>query len=98
MSEMVIVSGHVIVDPGTRDDYVRDCIRVVEAGRVATGCLDFAISADPVDPARVNILERWRSVQDVEAFRGSGPDDGQQDQIRSADVRQYGVTGEQRLS
>lgn len=97
MDETLIVSGHLIVDATTRDDYVRDCVPIVQAARTAPGCLDFAISADPVDPARVNILERWRSLDDVEAFRGSGLDDGQQDAIRSADVRQCRVTDEQRL-
>ena len=64
---MVIVAGHIIVDPSQRDDYLSRCVDVVSQGRAAAGCLDFALSADLIDPGRVNILERWES-----AGRGRG--------------------------
>ena len=48
---MVIVAGHLIVAEDARDDYLADCTDVVEQARRAPGCLDFAISADLLDPA-----------------------------------------------
>lgn len=95
---MVIVAGHIIVDPSQRDDYLSGCVDVVRQGRAATGCLDFALSADLVDPGRVNILERWESQAAVEAFRGGGVDDAQGAAIVSASVAEYEVGATRSLS
>ena len=62
------------------------------------GCLDFALSADLVDPGRVNILERWESQAAVEAFRGGGVDDEQGAAIVSASVAEYEVGATRSLS
>jgi quinol monooxygenase YgiN len=55
---MVIVAGHVTVDPERRESYPAGSMSVVEKARQADGCLDFAITADLLDPARVNLFER----------------------------------------
>jgi quinol monooxygenase YgiN len=94
---MVIVAGHLIVDPAQRDVYLAGCVDVVRQGRDAPGCLDFAVSADLVDPGRINLFERWDSQAAVEAFRGSGPDDEQGAAILSASVYEYDATGQRSL-
>jgi len=94
---MVIVAGHIVVDPQARDDYLSGCVEVVRQARRAAGCLDFALSADLIDPGRVNIFERWESQAAVEAFRGSGPSDEQGAAIRAASVAEYDVEGERSL-
>jgi quinol monooxygenase YgiN len=94
---MVIVAGHIVVEPQERDDYLSGCVEVVRQARRAAGCLDFALSADLVDPGRVNIFERWESQAAVEAFRGSGPSDEQGAAIRAASVAEYDVEGERSL-
>jgi quinol monooxygenase YgiN len=94
---MVIVAGHLVVDPQDRDAYVSGCVEVVRQARRTAGCLDFVVSADPVDPGRVNIFERWESQAAVEAFRGSGPSDEQGAAIRAASVAEYDVEGERTL-
>lgn len=88
---MVIVAGFIAVDPERRDSYLADCAAVIKLARCAPGCLDFAISADPLDPGRVNIMERWESQAAVDAFRGDGPGDEQQDVIVSGSVYEYSV-------
>lgn len=95
---MVIVAGHVVVDPTARDEYLSGCVNVVRQARRAAGCLDFALSADLVDPGRVNIFERWESPAAVEAFRGSGPSDEQGAAIVSASVAEYDVDGQRNLT
>lgn len=90
---MVIVAGHVIVEPAQRDDYLVGCVEVVRQARRAAGCLDFALSADLIDPGRVNILERWESQAAVDAFRGDGPGDEQGAAIVSASVAECDVAG-----
>lgn len=66
---------------------------VVEQARRAPGCLDFAITGDLVDPARIDIFERWESQAAVKAFRGSGPSDEQSAAILTASVAEYDVAG-----
>jgi quinol monooxygenase YgiN len=88
---MVIVTGHLMVEPGERERYLADCVSVVQLARATHGCHDFAISADLVDPGRINILERWDSPSAVEAFRGAGPSGQQGAAIVSALVVEYDV-------
>jgi quinol monooxygenase YgiN len=95
---MVIVAGHLLVNPEERDGYVEGCREVVELARRSEGCLDFAIAADPVDPARVNVFERWESQEAVEAFRGSGPSAEQQTAITGGSVAEYGAVEERVLT
>ena len=95
---MVIVAGHVVVDAEERNSYLAGCAEVVQQARRAPGCLDFAITADLLDPGRINIFERWQSQAAVEAFRGGGPSDEQQGAIKSASVAEYDVAGERPLT
>ena len=88
---MVIVAGHITVDPEQRASYLADCVRVVEEARGAAGCLDFAISADLIDPGRINIFERWESQAAVETFRSSGPSNDQSAAMLSASVAEYDI-------
>jgi quinol monooxygenase YgiN len=88
---MVIVAGQLVVEPEQRESYLATCTGVVEQARGASGCLDFAISADLVEPGRINIFERWESQAAVEAFRGSGPSDEQNAALLSASVAEYDV-------
>jgi quinol monooxygenase YgiN len=93
---MVIVAGHLVVDPQDRETYLAGCVDVMRQARRTPGCLDFAISADLLEPGRINIFERWESRAAVEAFRGSGPSDDQSAAITTAAVAEYDV-GEQRI-
>lgn len=94
---MVIVAGHIVVDPQDRNEYLSGCVEVVRQARQAPGCLDFSLSADVIEPGRINIFERWESQAAVEAFRGSGPSDEQGDMIRAASVAEYDVADERSL-
>jgi len=90
---MVIVAGHLIVDPRQRESYLAGCVSIVEQARHAPACLDFTITADLVDAGRINIFERWESQAAVEAFRGSGPSDEQSAAMLTASVAEYDVAG-----
>jgi quinol monooxygenase YgiN len=95
---VVIVAGHIVVDPAQRDDYLSGCVDVVREARATAGCLDFALSADLIDAGRINILERWESVAAVEAFRGGGVDGEQGAAIVTASVAEYDVGETRNLS
>jgi quinol monooxygenase YgiN len=91
---MLIVCGHLILDPADRDSHVVSSASAVRLARQAPGCLDFAVSADPVDPARVNVFERWACAEDLDAFRGSSRSDDEPvdfSRIRRFEIEQYTV-------
>ncbi len=94
---MVIVAGHLTVEPHERDAYLAGCVSVVEQARATAGCLDFSITADLVDPGRINVFERWESQAAVEAFRSGGPSDEQGAAMLSASVAEYDVADERPL-
>jgi quinol monooxygenase YgiN len=90
---MLIIAGHLVVDPADRSSFIADCRVAVEQARGAPGCLDFALSADTLDATRVNVFERWQSEADLLAFRGSGPDGDTGARILGADVHRYVISG-----
>jgi quinol monooxygenase YgiN len=67
------------------------------AGGGAAGCLDTAISADLVDPGRINIFERWNSQAELETFRANGPGHEQESAMLSVSVEEYDVTDVRQL-
>jgi quinol monooxygenase YgiN len=94
---VIIVSGHLFVDPIERAEYLAGCEDVTREARRAPGCLDFHVSADPLEPDRINVFEQWESADAVEAFRGSGPSDEQQTAIREAQVFQHELSSSEQL-
>jgi quinol monooxygenase YgiN len=90
---MWIIAGHVKVDLDERDVFVEAHRDLVERARRAPGCLDVAITADPVDPQRINNFERWESWDAIEAWRAraNAPDTGIA--FLDADVMAYEVAG-----
>lgn len=86
---MLIIAGHLVTDADDRDAFVAEGAHVVALARSAPGCLDFSMTADTLDPQRVNVFERWETEEELLAFRGSGPDSGTAARILDADVRRY---------
>jgi hypothetical protein len=61
---MIIIAGTLHVAPSDRDRYLAEVADVARLARLAPGCLDFAQTADPLDPTRINGSEpreapRW---------------------------------------
>ena len=88
---MVIVAGPVTVEPRQRGSYLAGCVSIVEHARGAAGCLDVAVTADLIDPGRVNIFERWESQAALETFRSSAPSDEQLPARLSVSVAEYDI-------
>ncbi len=89
---MIIVAGSLFVGAAERGAYLEGCSAVVRAAREAEGCLDYALSADLLDPTRVNVYERWESGEALLRFRRAGPDAGQLAVLREIRVDDYEVT------
>lgn len=92
---MLIIAGHLVTEPTERDAFVADGAKAVSMARGAPGCLDFSITADSLDPARINVFERWESEADLLAFRGSGPDSETAARILDADVKRFVIAAVQ---
>lgn len=88
---MIIVAGSIYCRPGTRDEFVQGSLEAVEAARAHGECVDFAVAADPLDGDRVNIFEKWTSLEALLAFREDGPGDDLSLKIVRAKVSQYEV-------
>ncbi|MDF2684042.1 MAG: antibiotic biosynthesis monooxygenase [Brevibacillus sp.] len=65
----VIIAGWFTVDPSKRDEVVKAHEDLAKRARQAPGCLDLAITADPIDPARINNFEFWQSAADLDSWR-----------------------------
>lgn len=65
MSE-VIVQGVFSVDPSERDRFVEASVEGMRASRQEEGCLEYVMAADPLDPERVVLSERWESMDHLQ--------------------------------
>ena len=89
----IIVSGTLHVDPAQRAAYLEARVPILEHARQAPGCLDFSLSADLLDPSRINVYERWRSRADLLAYRsGGGPELDDEIGLRGADVELHHIS------
>lgn len=90
---MIIVAGHLRVAATERNAYLEAVGGVTSQARRAPCCLDFVQSADPIDPERINVYERWESDEALMSFRTSGGEDEPQSTpaILSAEVAKYRI-------
>lgn len=92
---MIIVAGHLTVDPADRDAYLEAVAEVNVIARAREGCLDFVQVADPLEQDRIVIFERWADDDALLAFRSSGVPEGQDPpvapRIVRADVSKYRI-------
>ena len=66
---MIIIAGYSRIESGKRDAAVEAFAAMVGRARQQEGCLDLSISADPVDPERINLFECWRDQESWQAWR-----------------------------
>ncbi len=92
---MIIIAGHLRVAATERDQYLTAVADVATQARESHGCHDFVQSADPIDPERINIYERWETDEDVMSFRTSGSDEDETYELPAiigADVAKYRIS------
>ena len=66
---MIIIAGYTLTEADKRDQAVAAHAAMVARARAHEGCLDLAISADSIDPERINIFEQWRDQATLDAWR-----------------------------
>ena len=98
---MVIVAGTLEVDPDQREAFLAGRIDGMRASRAEPGCLEYTLSADPIDPRRVVLFERWARQEDLDthlaAMRARPASPGTGVAPKAASIFVYEVTGERPL-
>lgn len=76
---MVIIAGYELVDAKERDGIVAAHRDLVARARAFAGCIHVAITADSVDPERINSVEVWRDAEVLRLWRqqADAPDTGE---------------------
>jgi quinol monooxygenase YgiN len=64
---MVIVGGTLEVEPDRRDEFLAGRLDAMRASRAEAGCLEYVMSADPLEPGRVVLFERWADQASLDA-------------------------------
>lgn len=64
---MLIVAGHFDIDPSQRDEFLVARSASMQSSRAEGGCLEYVMSADPIDPTRVVLFERWADQASLDA-------------------------------
>ena len=62
---MVIVQGTYRLDPADRDAFVVQSLATMQIARGERGCLEYVVAADPMDPGRAILSERWETMDDL---------------------------------
>jgi quinol monooxygenase YgiN len=98
---MVIVGGWFEVEPSDRDAFVAQRVDAMRRSRAETGCIEYVIAADPVEPGRVVLFERWESQADLDAhgarMREAPQSAGPTVTPTAMSILVYDVTGERPL-
>ena len=95
---MVIVGGTFELDPNLREEFLAGRLDTMRRSRAEKGCLEYTFAADPIDPARVVLFERWATQEDLDAhLSASHPPDPPRVEPRFVSILVYDVTGERSL-
>ncbi len=95
---MLIVAGAGYVNPEDRDTLLANLAPALRAARATPGCLDYVVAADPVEPDRVNIYERWESETHLTAhLAGISQTAPPMPDVRSVDIVRYEISGSRPL-
>ncbi len=91
---MLIVGGHFDVDPADRDQFIADRIENMRASRAEDGCISYGLMADPIEPGRVVLYERWESPEALAAHLerlGSAPRPAHDIAVLGVEVLRYDI-------
>jgi quinol monooxygenase YgiN len=98
---VVIVGGSFELDPAQREEFLAGRLDGMRASRAEPGCLEYTMSADPLDPSRVVLFERWADQASLDthlAAMQSAPPPAQRGVApKSATITVYDVSGERPL-
>jgi quinol monooxygenase YgiN len=98
---VIIVGGTFEVEPHQREEFLAGRHEVMRKSRAEEGCLEYTFSADPLDPGRVLLFERWASQETLDvhlsSLRAAPRPSGTEVAPKAASIMLYEVSGERRL-
>ena len=98
---MIVVGGTFEVDPAQRDAFLAERVAMMQRSRAEHGCLEYTFGADPVEPGRVVLYERWTDQGALDAhlaaLRSDPVQPAPQTAATSTSIVLYDVSGERRL-
>jgi quinol monooxygenase YgiN len=68
---MLVIAGHIRIDPARREDAIRAALEMQEATRQEAGCISYTFSADLAEPGLFRIFEEWASPEALAAHFGA---------------------------
>jgi quinol monooxygenase YgiN len=99
---MVIVGGWFTVEPSEREAFIAGQAEAIRRSRAEQGCIEYVIAADPVEPGRAVLFERWASQADLDAHLAglsSAPkSDAPQVAPTALSIVAYDVSGERTMA
>jgi quinol monooxygenase YgiN len=90
-TDMIIIAGYELVDAAERDRIVAAHRDLVSRARDFDGCVHVAITADSVDPERINSVEVWRDAEVMGEWRDQA-DAPDTPAPKHSDVKRYDAT------
>jgi quinol monooxygenase YgiN len=98
---VVVVGGTFQFDPSTRDQFLASRLDMMRNSRAEAGCLEYTFAADPIDPGRVVLYERWESQDALDAhlaaMRAAPRSSVDEVEPISSSIVIYDISGERRL-
>ncbi|MDH3211322.1 MAG: antibiotic biosynthesis monooxygenase [Myxococcales bacterium] len=94
---MLVIAGHIRIDPSKREAAIAAAVDVMEATRREKGCLAYTFSTDLHDEGLIHIFEEWDSQDALDAhfksphmatFQKAIPDLG----VKEMKIRRYEVS------
>jgi quinol monooxygenase YgiN len=100
--QVVIVGGSFEVEPDQREAFLAGRRDAITTARAEAGCLEYAVTADPIEPGRVVLYERWADQASLDAHlaaaRQAPPPPPGGVAPKSATIIVYDVSGERKLA
>ncbi len=98
---MVIVGGTFEFEPDQREAFLAGQHEMMRNSRSEPGCLEYTFSADPLEPGRVLLFERWVDQESLDThlagLRNAPPSPGVGVVPKSASIVIYDIAGERPL-
>ena len=92
---MLIIAGRFEVEPTRRDEFIAGKVAGMRESRAEAGCIEYVMSADPIEPGRVHLYERWESKEHLAPHlarvRAPEPENPDVVPVLSADIQQYEI-------
>ena len=92
---MLIIAGSFEVDPERLDEFIAGKEAAMRESRAEAGCIDYVFSADPLEPGRVYLFERWESKEHLAPHierNNARPADPDAVPLLSREIHQYEIS------